>query len=355
MAYSTQNRAFGRADMPHGRRESEPDSRNGLAQDNLITAITSAALKTMRIVHRTLADSVLLDPGNAFETVKIGEREKVALGIDFFAERLASVELGRRLRRYNPLILGEESLRKWDLDLGGVRRIVVLLDTVDGTDLFARGLSNWCSAATFFLPADRQILGAFVGTPEGIVYYWTPATPVPLKFNLITNSTAPVSGPSAVKNMLDASVAFYGQKASSFCVNGGPLAHERNLQLRTSGLGFRLYNLAGIPAMVKLIDDGDGARQRLDAVYEISGQQPHDVVAGAVIAQRAGATLVGLDGVPLDFMSALLRPADPESRLRYVLAATPELAENLLRCLLSETSPQKETQKTPPEFGELAA
>ena len=288
-------------------------------------------LKTLEIIFFALRDSAIFDPVSAFETVRIGKREKIALEIDIFAERLAAIHLGRRLRRFHPVILGEESLRHKQLDLSGEERLVALLDVVDGTDLLERGLGNWCSAATFFLPASRQILGAFVGTLEGLIYFWTPNVQVPMKLDLLTQRLEPVNGPSKVQSVADASIAFYGQKLVSLCSNAGPFTHEGNRQLRASGLGLRLYNLAGMPAMVKLVDGAE--RRRLDAVFEVAGQQPHDVVAGAVIAQQAGATLIGMDGAPVDLASALLRPADPSNRMKYILAATPELAKDLLQCL----------------------
>lgn len=333
-----------------------PDQRlgNGFAQHNrLIPQITKAALSTLGIVHRVIRDSELYDSFNAFETVKIGKREKVALVVDVIAERLAAIELGRRLKQFDPLILGEESLQDENLDLANESRLVALLDMVDGTDLFERGLGNWCSAAAFFLPDEREIVGAFVGTPEGVVYYWTIDTPVPLKFDLRTKSVEPVRGPSEVRNLAESSIAFYGQKVVNFCSCASTLAHERNRQLQTKGLSVRIYDLAGIPMMMNVID-GAGHR-RIDAVFEIVGQNPHDVVPGAIIAQRAGATVLDLDGNPLDLVAALLRPADPNYRLKYVLAATPELAAELLKSLRVNKETKQSLRQPPFDLGEAAA
>jgi fructose-1,6-bisphosphatase/inositol monophosphatase family enzyme len=285
-------------------------------------------LKTFALVHVNLWYARKLDPASAFEPVRIGTHEKAALAIDLFAERLAAVELGRRLELFDPVIYGEESLRNQDLDLTGEERLTILLDTLDGSDLFRLGLGNWCSAAVLFVPASKRIVGAFVGVPEGFIYYWTPLDPRPFRYDLLTGRTAAVSGPSMTRNLADAAVAFYGQKIASLCSNAGPLTHENNAELRAKGLDLRVYNLAGIPAMVRTVDLAFG--KRIDAVFELRGQYPHDVVAGAVIAQQAGATLVDLNGEPLDIAAALMRPADPTGKMRYILAATPELARDLL-------------------------
>ena len=104
----------------------------------------------------------------------------------------------------------------------------------------------------------------------------------------------------------------------------------------------RIYNLAGMPMMMKMFDSGDGLR-RIDAVFDVCGQQPHDMVAGAYIAAKGGATLFDLHGKPINIEQSLLRPA--KERVRYVLAATRPLAEELCSCLplLSKTTARKDT------------
>jgi fructose-1,6-bisphosphatase/inositol monophosphatase family enzyme len=72
----------------------------------------------------------------------------------------------------------------------------------------------------------------------------------------------------------------------------------------------------------------DGAG--VDVVLEMAGQAPHDFVAGAYIAQKAGASLCSLDGKAINMVDLLLRPANANSRVRYVLAATEQLAFQLV-------------------------
>ena len=71
-----------------------------------------------------------------------------------------------------------------------------------------------------------------------------------------------------------------------------------------------------------------------DAVLDLEGQKPHDVVPGAFIAMKAGAvmkdskTRAKLTIEQLE--QALLKPASPDHELRYVLSATEELCQNIL-------------------------
>jgi fructose-1,6-bisphosphatase/inositol monophosphatase family enzyme len=52
----------------------------------------------------------------------------------------------------------------------------------------------------------------------------------------------------------------------------------------------RIYNLGGNPMMLKV------AERTIDAVFEVVGQHPHDVVPGAYIARQAGAIVKDLQG-----------------------------------------------------------
>lgn len=98
----------------------------------------------------------------------------------------------------------------------------------------------------------------------------------------------------------------------------------RQAELRKEKVPFRLYNFAGNPMMCRM---ADGA---LDAVVELFGQKPHDVIPGASIALGAGATLGDLEGnsIGLDDFFGLL--TEPDRRIRYIMASTPELYGEIL-------------------------
>jgi len=97
---------------------------------------------------------------------------------------------------------------------------------------------------------------------------------------------------------------------------------------RKEKLGFRIYNFGGNPMMVKIPD------RSVDVVFDVFGQEPHDVVPGAYIATQAGAVLTDLDGKTIDLGEVLLKPRE---KIRYVLAATDSLAAQLRSLLRKKT------------------
>jgi fructose-1,6-bisphosphatase/inositol monophosphatase family enzyme len=84
--------------------------------------------------------------------------------------------------------------------------------------------------------------------------------------------------------------------------------------------------------MMKLIDPICHEAHGIDAVFDVAGQKPHDVVPGAYIALKAGACMRKIDGTTLslaDLENALLRPAD--QRLKYVLTGTAALCDEMIQ------------------------
>jgi fructose-1,6-bisphosphatase/inositol monophosphatase family enzyme len=288
--------------------------------EKLETALIDAGIAMIRDVQNDIATLLRFDKRSALETVQIKwkDRSNITTYLDISSEMRAraflfeklEAKLGSHFRP--PIIVGEESLRDPELELSGFG-VAILLDIVDGTDLLAKDLSNWCSAAVFIDTDAGRILGALVGDAFGRIYMarsrrpgawlYPPDEPVPQEIF-----------PVAKKRVADAYVCFYGQKADRLLEVA---QHAKFLpQIK------RVYNLAGNPMLVKVADGS------MDAVFEMRGQAPHDVVAGAFIAQRAGATALLLDGTRLDCAEALRYPA--RTRLRYVVAATSGLARRLI-------------------------
>ncbi len=302
-----------------------------------LSAITDAALRAIRRVQRETLEQIRIDPAGAFGAATIGTRAKPLLAIDLVAERNAVAELSRRLRRYGLLVLGEESLRDEKLDLANEARLVALVDMIDGTDLLERGLSNWCSAMVFYHPPQQQIAAAFVGLPGDGIYFATKDPERPRKYRYRDDpQVVPVTGPSNVQSVENSAIAFYGQKLSAFssvASNCRFLAYLDALQHKCSTqrkeFKTRIYNLAGNPIAMRLID----GHSRIDAIFDLNGQAPHDMVPGAFIARKAGAALCDLEGNPIDLGQILQRPAAPKSRVRYILASTEELSLELRQCL----------------------
>ncbi len=307
---------------------------------------------TRIVVTQVLAD-IARDPETYLASNLIGKRRKRALRLDSNAEDTFE----RELRTYhngqfaNVAFYGEERLRDPSLDLSGSKGITVLVDAVDGTDLVERGLFNWCTASVFFAPsrpAGQRILASFVGLPSGEVYYASADSPIAY-VKRRSQEPVEVKHPSANVNVEDASICFYGQKiANLLSVVRSSLPtnllvlQERRARTREqqeeskNELPTRLYTLAGIPMMMRLIDHQADEAHCIDVVLDLKGQRPHDVVAGAFIAKRAGASLRTLNGQDIsdgDLEASLLKPASDGGKLRYVLAANDTLCLKVIQLL----------------------
>jgi len=324
-----------------------------------LSLIVNAAIRTIRETQTDIEKDIRWNPVSSFRDESITGTDKTLKRVDLVAEQNTERALRDKLG-LGPdelLFLGEEqlSIRQEAKDLTKERKLVVLVDMVDGTDLLERGLSNWCSAMIFFDPRrarGEKILAAFVGIHEDGVYYATQAKKEALKHRCHIKEgqfrDVPLSGGlSKVRKIAEASICFYGQQVGNLAwvAEHKPfLDHLQKLARDQRPLKTRIYNLAGNPMMVKMIepDLANQADQRgplllgytqIDAVFDACGQAPHDVIAGAYIAWRAGAVLSSLDGTLLDLEQSLLHPADPEHRLYYTVASTEALSKELGRCL----------------------
>jgi len=273
-------------------------------------------------------------------------KSNITLQIDKGTHNLCSARLTNMLREQfgiaNVAVIGEEIKSKgsepghWqDYDL------VIALDAVDGTDLVARGLGNWCTALFLFEPKKPRIIASFVGVPPGVVYFAYDSCGIAMKQNTEQHpsnfkKTRPVDVRKWREKRLtidSASVCFYGQKPGNFLsVFRNPGLLETLLRLRSGmedkGYRFRIYNLGGNPMMVNLADG------KIDAVIELEGQKLYDVIPGVYIAQKAGAFLGDLEGNEINEEYWKKPLANPEqSTLSYILASTSSLYKDLLACL----------------------
>ncbi|TAL05008.1 MAG: hypothetical protein EPO07_04315 [Verrucomicrobia bacterium] len=312
-----------------------------------VPGIVSVGVHVVRYVVRQIVSDVRDDAETALESLHIGTHGKPALRVDVNAEDSFKRELhkyqGGRFKKVK--VYGEESLRSTDLDLSLKKELAVLVDAVDGTDLVERGFSNWCSAAVFFDPRNqpgKKLVAAFVGVAvdesPADVYFATSESPD--AFVRRNSDNNKLAGLSKVKSLKEASICFYGQKADNYLsVATGAFTNRLSaLNARTKKTGkkldLRIYNMAGIPMMVKLADHRVSLARGVDAVIEVEGQKPHDCVPGLFIAKKAGAVVRNLDGSDFSFEQMeklLLRPASNEQT--YVLAATEKLSDELLALL----------------------
>ena len=226
---------------------------------------------------------------------------------------------------------GEESFYNPNLDLTGIDKVIVLMDIIDGTDLLMRMLSNWCSALIFLKPKSKKILASLIGFPSMRIYGWCadiepnpfwvkPTKPLDFK---------PLKGANKnVKQLEEASICFYGQKVDNFLsfLEDKKFMEFMN-KLKSTERNLRIYNIAGNPMMIR-VAEGD-----IDVVVELTGQKPHDVVPGAYIAWKAGAVFKDLHNNNIDLEKILLKPAHPKSEIKYILASTEELYQDIRRHL----------------------
>jgi len=242
---------------------------------------------------------------------------------------------------------GEESLGEGPIDLSDIDGTCVLVDALDGSDLYERNLGNWCSAATFFTPSKpvgERIRAAIVGLPNGSTYF---ATDTDSNVRVVRTPKAAeelVRGTSHLENIEEASVCFYGQKIGGLLETCGfPIwsdlyERERTKNSPKSGkpkkdkkLRLRIYNLGGMPMMMKMIDKVAENGACIDAVVDFIGQKAHDVVPGAFLVRKAGAQVADLNGaaITINRLEELLLKPNTE-RLKYVIACSKKLKDKIV-------------------------
>jgi fructose-1,6-bisphosphatase/inositol monophosphatase family enzyme len=309
-------------------------------QEYTDNALLELGTKAINRVMETIAGELLTDRDRVLSASYDGKTDKRYLKLDESAEKVFRQTVKGKLP--NLIFEGEERLKQRDfsVEVGHV----VLCDAVDGTDLLERGLGNWCSAATFYNPSIRdpnqQLRVAVVGHSDGAIYCASMEKDKVAVFEKKKGRGASkagwrdIRGPSRVKKLVDASVCFYGQKVSrlrEFCRSGLLEWALANLPEKNN---FRIYNLAGIPMVMRLIDPFCAESSTIDAVVEFAGQKPHDCLPAAFLAIKAGAAVTDLNGNPLSyeyFAKAAMHPSKADCR--YIIAATQELAGELVTAL----------------------
>lgn len=251
-------------------------------------------------------------------------------------------------------VIGEERYKEQMESLKSETRPVFISDPIAGSDLLERGLSNWCTAAVAFRPnqGEAKIVCAAVAVHPGIVYAANSGGPYRHQYfgDELKEKPRELRGTTRKEKLDSASICYYGQKIENFAsLSKSKLAaslFERNEKIKDRNRKkeeegrldkehnlVRIYNLAGIPMMMKLADFS-GAGNGIDAVIELKGQQIHDVVPGLYIAIKAGACAKDLEGkrITIEYLEEKLLQPD-KTKLSYVLASTEELADEILNCL----------------------
>lgn len=280
-------------------------------------------------------------------------KTKQMLAIDQAAEDRCIKILTDRFGDEEIRVLGEESLwpekfRLLDLSKqhlegygedihlveGPEKRMVAIVDMIDGSDLVERNLGNWCAAMIFFKPWPiPKILFSMVHHADGRLYGADGEGTFLLKCTLSgAERLGTLKGPEKRKlqkehlqlelpeEVRQIAICFYAQKYQHLTT----VPPRLSTWLRTSPAAdrIRIYNLAGNPMMARLANG-----ENIHVVFEHRGQFAHDAAPGAYIGLRSGAHLVNFDGANITIESIaqyLMKPS--ASRFQYVLASTEELA-----------------------------
>jgi len=334
--------------------------------DEVCSAGTHAVSSVIQTVIQALAD----DPDLALSSRYDKVRDKEALAIDWDAEvhfrEIFRHEYKQGMFR-DTKIYGEESIKE-STDFSGESGLIALTDMVDGTDLLERNLSNWCSAVVFFNRTEEstQIIGACVGLPSGRIYsaHTNSNNARYVQFYRDSNKRPTgglVMGPSTITSLEHSSICFYGQKAKSlqrvaktklfdYLISKeeakDALKRERD---QRSGQRFisverekvnRIYTLSGIPMMMRLIDHRVKDAANIDVIFQLTEQHPHDAVPGLYIAKKGGAYILNLktgrEMTDEELTRGLLRPGHPDEGMKYIVAATRDLCDELAPLLEEE-------------------
>lgn len=284
--------------------------------------------------HRFAQNRLEHDPASALKVVRTGLNGKPLYDLELAAEEVARVSLEEDIPGIR--VLGEEELANTDLDLSGQPGIFLLLDIIDGSELALTGLGNWCSAAVFVEPraarSRGRIFGTCVGVPGVGTYGAFREGPGPVLFS--AGGTLEIRDAprlSTTTRLANAAIAFYGQKASRLrpLLDSGVLQRLLEQASRTPDNNFRVYNLGGNPMISKMLS----AHRALDALFEVTGQWPIDVLPAAYIAVSAGAVLKDLSGKKIDLEDVVLKPSRTNSRVKYVMASTDALCDEIIVAL----------------------
>lgn len=274
------------------------------------------------------------------------DAQNVTRAVDTFCHQLLVGRLQAQFK-HNLHILSEEGVgtQRIPASLEHIEKTVALIDPIDGTDLHARGLSNWCSSIVFFYPPEERILCSIVALESGRIYYANSSgsfrkLPTDEDSPNVEQESLPIFRRRA-QNLADASVCFVGQKFSQISrLIGQPglletfLDFLQDLRFKAEAeksadagttVHFRLYNLGGNPMVCRLADGG------VDLVFDLRGHQAHDLIPAAFIVQQADLCVADLrTGRLLDLGRMMLKP---KQRIPYVAATHRKLITDFRRCL----------------------
>lgn len=309
------------------------------AQKEILTdKQVNTTVKLIQTIIEFLKKSASEDPYANFESVESDLNRKKMLIID----KATEIRLGKELKaiygdKYEVKVHGEESFGQEESKTGDIgrfkkrkkerKKITCLLDPIDGTDLYVKKLGNWCTVVLIYTE-KKKILGSFIGLPSGTVYFSTNdinGVAKVSKKGIEAVSKNPVTFPGVT-------FSWYGQKINNFL---SIAEHKKFLKFinkekdKDKENSFRILNISGNPLMLQMID----SEVPVNVIVELCGQHPHDMIPGAYLAKKVGATLTDLKGKPIKFEKHLGKPNN--SNIKYILANSKELHAKFLKIFKS--------------------
>ncbi len=307
-----------------------------VSDNQILSVMVAGMIDAMKTIQRKSGDPPVLKFRK--HTVRKGKpTEKELDEIDTAAERGFREYLSEEFKE-DVQVIGEESLAEVTPTTDG--RVCVLVDVVDGTDLLEMDIPLWCCAAIAFNAKDRRIVASVISLASGEIYKATEKE-VSVQRDPHSRLNDVLRGPSGVTSLRKARLAFYGQKAKNFLSlydDPGILAGIRKQATLGKKTGFRIYNFAGNPMMVRMVDrikdeNNDPIGCGIDLIFDLGGQYAHDVLPGAYIAKKAGAYFCDLAGKEITEERMVQLAANPLSKVKYILAATRKLGKQMSRAI----------------------
>ncbi len=332
------------------------------------TDLLNAAIAGLRFTRKHVSES--LSSGSGLKHPKYSAPDGTSKGmltVDQEAEDQCTNYLLKLLGSENIRVLGEETLWKYEqLDLsthhiegysensvevpGPERKLVAIIDMIDGSDLVERNFGNWCSAVVFFKPRPKpEILFSLIHQADGAIY----GADQKGTFLIRASNARPIQGVVPFKKpearrlrredkdkdypeeTRQISICFIGQKVKHFTsIPNGLMQWAKKSEAAER---LRFYNLAGNPMMARLANG-----ENVHVVFEHRGQHAHDAIPGLFIALQAGAFMLDLnktssseESVTIEELASFLMKPSATS-VKYVIASTKELALEFARVLKSD-------------------
>ena len=189
------------------------------------------------------------------------------------------------------------------------KKIICLLDPIDGTDLFAKKLGNWCTAVVIYT-TENKILASFIGLPNKTIYFSTNTMKGVAKKVVDLTDYISVNKKKSISSGI--TFSWYGQKVKNFL---SVIKHKKFLKfIKKAKKDFRILNISGNPIMLQMVDN----EVPVNVIVELCGQHPHDMIPGAYLATKAGAILTDLKGNKIKFEDYLSKPQ--VDKIKYILA-----------------------------------